>query len=111
MAKIYGSGKWKRRWAIGLSVSMAAVLSLGVFAACNNPDDGKEEEEEESAAMPADTQLLKNGNFEFYSEMTKEEDELRAILNTPTSWSFSSGSPSSDTKSGLLDLKYSSETV
>lgn len=106
MAKIYGSGKWKRRWAIGLSVSMAAVLSLGVFAACNNPDDGKDDEDEESAAMPADTQLLKNGNFEFYSEMTKEEDELRAILNTPTSWSFSSGSPSSDTKSGLLDLKY-----
>ena len=106
MAKMNGSGKWKKRWALGLSLSMAAVLSLGVFAACNNPDDGKDDEEEESAAMPTDTQLLKNGDFEFYSEMTKDKDELRAILNTPTSWSFSSGSPSSDTKSGLVDLKY-----
>ncbi len=105
MAKIYGSGKWKKRWALGLSLTMAAVLSLGVFAACNNPDGG-DEEEEDSAAIPADTQLLKNGDFEFYSEMTKDEDELRAILNTPSNWSFSSGSPSSDTKSGLVDLKY-----
>lgn len=106
MAKIYGSGKWKKRWALGLSLSMAAVLSLGVFAACNNSDDDGDTEEEDSAAMPADTQLLKNGDFEFYSEMTKDEDELRAILNTPSNWSFSSGSPSSDTKSGLIDLKY-----
>lgn len=106
MAKMNESGKRKKRWATGLSLSMAAVLSLGIFAACKTTDGEEEPEEEESAAMPADTQLLKNGDFEFYSEMTKDEDELRAILNTPTSWSFSSGSPSSDTKSGLVDLKY-----
>lgn len=107
MAKLFQSGKWKRRFAPVIALSMAATLSLGVFAACktaeDNPDDG---EEEESAAMPADTQLLKNGNFEFYSEMTKEESELRSILNTPSNWSFSSGSPSSDTRSGLIDLDY-----
>ena len=105
MAKLFKSGKWKKQIAMGLSLSMAAVLSLGIFSACKTTDD-EQKEEEESAAMPADTQLLKNGNFEFYSEMTKEEKELRAVLNTPTSWSFSSGSPSSDTKSGLVDLKY-----
>ena len=105
MAKFLKSGKWKKGIAMGLSLSMAAVLSLGIFSACKTAEENNEEEED-SAAMPADTQLLKNGNFEFYSEMTKDEKDLRAILNTPTSWSFSSGSPSSDTKSGLIDLKY-----
>ena len=105
MAKMFNSGKWKRRLTIGLSLSMAAVLSLGIFSACKTTDDDTAEEEE-SAAIPTDTQLLKNGDFRFYSEMMKDEKDLRAILNTPTSWSFSSGSPASDTKSGLIDLKY-----
>lgn len=106
MAKLFESGKWKKRLATGLSLSMAATLALGVFAACKTTDDTDDTDEEETAAMPADTQLLKNGNFEFYSEMTKKEDELKSVLNTPSSWSFSSGSPSSDTKSGLIDLDY-----
>ena len=106
MAKLFESGKWKKRFALGLSLAMAATLSLGVFAACKTADEEEEPDEEESAAMPADSQLLKNGNFEYYTEMTKEESELKSILNTPSSWSFSSGSPSSDTKSGLIDLDY-----
>lgn len=106
MAKFFESGKWKKRLAFGLSLAMAATLSLGVLSACKTTGDTDDNEDEESAAMPTDTQLLKNGNFEFYSEMTKEEKELRAVLNTPSSWSFSSGSPSSDTKSGLVDTKY-----
>ncbi len=107
MAKFLKSGKWKKGLSVGLSLAMAATLSLGVFSACKAAEEQKNEEEpEESAALPTDTQLLKNGNFEFYSEMTKEESELKSILNSPTSWSFSSGSPSSDTKSGLIDTKY-----
>ena len=89
MANFSKSKKWKKRIALGLSLSMAAVLSLGIFSACK-PKEEEKPEEEDSAAIPADSQLLKNGNFEFYSEMTKEEKDLRAILNTPTSWSFSS---------------------
>ncbi len=105
MAKTIEWSKRKKRWILGLSLAMATTIALGVFSACKTPDNDNEEEED-SAALPTDTQILKNGNFEFYTEMTKEEKELRAILNTPTSWSFSSGSPSSDTKSGLVDLKY-----
>ncbi len=105
MAKLFESGKWKKRIALGISLTMAATLALGVFSACKTADDDAEEEET-PAALPTDSQLLKNGNFEFYSEMMKEESELRAVLNTPSSWSFSSGSPSSDTKSGLIDLDY-----
>ena len=96
MAKMNGSGKWKTRWALGLSLTMAAVLSLGVFAACNNPDDGDDNEEEESAAMPADTQLLKNGNFEFFTV----PDDAVYLINTPTSWSH--GGTSSYTMSGII---------
>ena len=106
MAKLFQSGKWKKRLAFGTSLVMATTLALGVFAACKTTDDTDTSDEEENAAMPADSQLLKNGNFEFYSEMTKEEKELKNVLNTPSSWSFSSGSPSSDTRSGLIDLKY-----
>lgn len=106
MAKMFESAKWKKRLAFGTSLVMATTLALGVFAACKTTDDTEDPDEEDNAAMPADSQLLKNGNFEFYSEMTKEEKELKNVLNTPSSWSFSSGSPSSDTRSGLIDLKY-----
>lgn len=105
MAKMFNSGKWKRRLTVGLSLSMAAMLSLGIFSACKTTEDNTAEEDE-TPAIPTDTQLLKNGDFRFYSEMMKDEKDLRVILNSPTSWSFSSGSPSSDTKSGLIDLKY-----
>ena len=96
-------GKWKKLLATTLGVGMAAALSLGIFTACKGDTD-KDEEEEDTPAAKTDTQLVKNGDFEFYSESTKEKDDLRAILNTPTSWSFTSGSPSSDTRSGLINV-------
>lgn len=96
-------GKWKKLLATTLGVGMAAALSLGIFTACNAPSD-KDDEEDDTPAAKTDTQLIKNGDFEFYSESTKEKDDLRAVLNTPTSWSFTSGSPSSDTRSGLINV-------
>jgi len=95
-------GKWKKRLATVVSVGMAAALSLGILSACGEPDD--KEEEKDTPAAKTDTQLIKNGDFEFYSEMTSDKDDLRAVLNSPTSWSFTSGSPSSDTKSGLINV-------
>ena len=95
-------GKWKKLLATTLGVGMAAALSLGIFTACT--DTSKDDEDEDAPAAKTDTQLIKNGDFEFYSESTKEKDDLRAILNTPTSWSFTSGSPSSDTRSGLINV-------
>ena len=95
-------GKWKKLLATTLGVGMAAALSLGIFTACT--DTSKDDEDEDAPAAKTDTQLIKNGDFELYSESTKEKDDLRAILNTPTSWSFTSGSPSSDTRSGLINV-------
>lgn len=85
-----------------LSAALCASLALGFFAAC--APEQEEDDPQEDAVAKTDTQLIKNGDFEFYSEMTKELKDKRALLNSPTSWSFTSGSPSSDTKSGLVNV-------
>ncbi len=103
MAKFFKSGKRKKTVAIALGAMLSFSLSLGVIAACGPTDTTKEDEETTTSAT--DTQLLKNGNFEFYSESEEEDkDALRNLINSPTNWSFSSGSPSSDTTSGIIDL-------
>lgn len=102
MAKYLISKKWKKRTMTVLSAALCASLSLGFFAACAPEND--EDEQQDEAVAKTDTQLIKNGDFEFYSEMTKELKDKRALLNSPTSWSFTSGSPSSDTKSGLVNV-------
>lgn len=103
MANYFVTKKWKKRTLTALSVALAGALSMGILAACTTEEEPGSDEQEESVAR-TDTQLIKNGDFEFYSEMTKELNDKRALLNTPTSWSFTSGSPSSDTKSGLINV-------
>ncbi len=103
MANFDQKGKWKRRIAAGLTAALALSLSMGIFAACTTDDE--EEDDSNTVAARTDTQLIKNGDFEFYSEMTKTEiDEKRAFLNTPNSWTSTSNTPTSDTKSGLVDV-------
>ncbi len=106
MAKIFENGKWKKKTLTALSVVLAGTLSLGVFSACTTTEP---EEETESKVAPTDTQLIKNGNFEFYSDKLVDPDDngkpldKHNIISTPDSWSFTSGSPSSNTKSGVID--------
>ncbi len=106
MAKFIVTGKGRKRFITALSILLSASLSLGIVSACNpteeNPDD-----EDDTTVSATDTQLLKNGNFEFYSEMDeKERDDRRAFISSPNDWSFSSGSPSSDTASGIIDTAH-----
>lgn len=101
MANFNQSGKWKKRTVTGLALALSAVFTLGIFTACAN--ETETEEDEDTAAAKTDTQLIKNGDFEFYGEMTKELEDKRAFLNTPNSWSLTAGSPSSDTQSGLIN--------
>ncbi len=104
MARFFDSGKGKRRLVAALSILLSATLSLGIMSACNKTG-GDDTEEEEKTPSATDIQLLKNGNFEFYGEMDEEDrDERRAFINSPTDWSFSSGSPSSDTSSGIVNI-------
>ena len=85
---------WKRRSVALCSLALVASLSVGVFAACTPADDTTDDEEEEETVSQTDTQTIRNGNFEFYTESDVEDlDEKRVLINTPTNWSFTSGSP------------------
>ena len=99
MAEIFWKKNRKRAIAV-LSITLAATLSMGVFAACGGTSATEDDDEPTSSAV--DTQLLKNGNFEFFSERDTKLEDKRNLISTPTSWTFTSGSPSSDTRSGLI---------
>ena len=104
MAYYSGKDKWKRRALTALAVSLCATLSLGIFAACGDQSTPSDETEEEETTTRTDTQKIRNGNFEFYDEMDEETKDKRDLIASPSNWTFSSGSPSSDTKSGIVDL-------
>lgn len=80
-------------------------LALGALTACNAGNDDKDDDDDETTASRTDTQLIKNGDFEFYGEMDKELDEKRSFISSPNSWSFTSGSPSSNTTSGIINTE------
>lgn len=95
--------KFRRRSLTALTLALSASLTLGVLAACTTPDNTTEDEEEETTSQ-TDTQKIRNGNFEFYSEMDVEDKKEKLdLISSPTSWSFTSGSPTSDTTSGIIE--------
>lgn len=108
MAKLFQSGKWKRRTVCALSCALAATFALGLATACKEP--AKEEVEDKPETTQSDPQLIKNGNFEYYSDATLEKDKRLNFINTPNNWSNSvysensSSAPSSDTKSGIVNV-------
>ena len=104
MAKFFLNGKWKKRSLTALSLALSLSLSAGILTACGGaPSSNDEEDDDTATTLEADNQTLKNGNFEFYSEMNTELADKRALIYSPTSWSFTSGSPSSDTASGIIN--------
>ena len=103
MAKFFLKGKWKKRTVTALSVAMSLTLSIGVFTACGGANNNDDDDDDDNTTTEVDNQLLKNGDFEFYSEKNTELDKKRALINSPTSWSFSSGSPSSNAASGIVN--------
>lgn len=82
------------------SVMLASTFTLAFFAACAEDSD---EDDDNTSVSATDTQTIKNGNFEFYSEMDEDVTDRLALINSPTSWSFTAGSPSSTVNSGILD--------
>ncbi len=96
--------KFRRRSLAALTLALSATLTLSALAACAPADDTADDEEEETTTSQTDTQKIRNGNFEFYSEMDVEDrKEKLDLISSPDSWSFTSGSPTSDSKSGLID--------
>lgn len=77
---------------------VAIVASLTMFAsACADTTDN---EDNTSSSTKVDEQVLKNGNFEFFSD-----NDGTYLLGTPDNWSSGTGSgaTSSDSASGVLD--------
>ena len=105
MAKFFLKGKWKKHAVTALSVALSLTFSMGLLAGCNNADNSDDEDDDDTAtSTETDNQLMKNGNFEFYSDKDKERDKKTTFFYTPTDWSFTSGSPSSDARSGIINL-------
>lgn len=94
MAKHYSS---KRRYKyVFLALACAASFSLtGIMTACK--EDSQEEEDDKKTSVE-DTQLLKNGNFEYFT--VPDGDKVEYLINTPTNWT--SGGTSSYSMSGII---------
>lgn len=101
MAKFYLSEKWRKRSITALSLTLVATLSLGVMTACTTDSD--DDDDDDTSISATDTQLLRNGNFEFYADRDEKFEDKRALINSPNSWSFTAGSPTSDTASGIVN--------
>lgn len=109
MAKFLKTKRSKKRGVLALSAVLAASLSLGMLSACATDDDGTNDNTDTSVSK-TDTQLLKNGNFEFYPDNNQTEQNKKInLINTPDSWSRSTGSdangsaPTSDAASGIIN--------
>ncbi len=75
-----------------MALACTASFSLtGLAAACTPPED----KEEDKKPAREDTQLLKNGNFEFFTVPEKEKDgnEPVYLINSPTNWTRGGTSP------------------
>ena len=84
-----------------LALTCTAAFSVPGFASACKP--AEEDPEDDKKTTKEDTQLLKNGNFEFFNVPEKEEDgnEPVYLINTPNNWTRNG--TSSYTMSGIID--------
>lgn len=101
MAKISLNKKTKLKSFLITVLSAITALCLVFAAACAKPDDKNDDE----TSSKEDTQLFKNGNFEFYNEPAKDDDgnyKGEYFIATPDSWTSASASTASYVKSGVI---------
>lgn len=79
-----------------------AVTCTGLAAACSPSNNDNDDDTSSSSVQREDTQLLRNGNFEFSGVI--DEDAVHLIKNV-SSWSRSGDS--SGTKSGIINTSVS----
>lgn len=95
--------KFKKTKKALIAVLLASAVSCtGLAAACA---DGSNSGSSDSTPKKEDTQLLKNGDFEFYTTPTEEalkKDKAKYLIKTPVSGTWTSGGDSSNTKSGII---------
>ena len=98
MSKNYS--KKRRLKYVLVALACAASFSVTGLAAACKTDENKPEDEKTTSKE--DVQLLKNGNFEFFTVPEKKDGENAPeyLINTPDSWTH--GGTSSYTKSGII---------
>lgn len=109
------NSKKRRLKYLAVAAVLTASLSAMSFAAACTPKE--EEDNPPPAKTKEDTQLLKNGNFEFFNVPEKEKDgnEPVYLINTPNNWTH--GGTTSSAMSGIIDTnksawdKLSSDTL
>ncbi len=76
--------------------AFAAACTLGLAAACGTTaDDG--DDDDDNKVTKQDTQIIKNGNFEFFSD-----NDGVYMISTPDSWTSGSQGTSSNSMSGII---------
>ena len=77
-----------------------AFAFSGIASACKK--DNTSDDEKDKTTTSEDTQLLKNGNFEFFTipETKEGGNDPEYLIKTPTNWSH--GGTSSYSKSGII---------
>lgn len=93
------SNKRRLKYVLLALTCAASFTFTGLAAACK---DNTEEDDEQKKTSKEDTQLLKNGNFEFFNVPDKKDGENAPVylINSPTSWTH--GGTSSYTMSGII---------
>ena len=99
------NSKKRRLKYLAVAAVLTASLSAMSFAAACTPKE--EEDNPPPAKTKEDTQLLKNGNFEFFNVPEKEKDgnEPVYLINTPNNWTH--GGTTSSAMSGIIDTNKS----
>jgi len=110
MAKFFQTKRTKKRLITAMSVMLAASCAVGALAACGETTPSDDDDDDNTSVAATDTQLIKNGNFEFYTE-AKETDRLKKLnlISSPDSWSRTTASdgsgsaPTSESASGIVN--------
>ncbi len=98
MTKKWYSKKFRGRAAVACAAVLALTSSFGLLAGCSEDDDT---DTTKTSSNP-DSQVIKNGNFEFY-----DDNDGTYLISSPTNWSSSSLGTSSYVMSGVINTKSS----
>lgn len=102
MAKKYSKLSKTKKSVLAL-LAASAMLCTGFAAACSSNEDTTEEETK-FATKATDTQVLKNGDFEFFNYPTAEyigKGKANYLLTSPDNWT--ENGDGSNAKSGIIN--------
>ena len=94
------SKKRRLKYVLFAAACTASFAFGGFAAACDKPDDSDDDEEQTTSRE--DSQLLKNGDFEYFDVPAKKKDQPapQYLINTPKNWTH--GGTTSYTMSGII---------